>query len=72
MSSENILSHFLIIKIAKEQRQPEEEGDEDTIGESSQKLLAKGRFPSSLSAEDTLPDSQDSAWGGVLPAQSPE
>lgn len=35
-------------------------------------LLAEGRFPSRLRAEDTLPDPWDSAWGRVPPARSPE
>lgn len=63
MGSKNILPDFLIIKITKKRRRPEDEGDEETIGESFPNLLAEGRFPSGPGAEDTPPDPQDGAWG---------
>lgn len=63
MGSKKVLPNFPIIEIAEERRQPEEEGDEETIGEAFPNPLAEGRFLSRLGAEDTLPDPQDGAWG---------
>lgn len=71
MGSKNVFSDFLIIKITEERRRSEEQGDEETIGESFPNLLGEGRFPSRLGAEDTPPDPQDDARGRAAARAEP-
>lgn len=63
MGSKTHLSGFLIIKIRKGGGLKRRGMKRQLIGESFPNLLAEGRFPSGLGAEDTLPDPQDGVWG---------
>lgn len=65
MGSKTHLSGFLIMKIRKEGGLKRRGMKRQLIGESFPNLLAEGRFPSGLGAEDTLPDSQDGTQGAT-------